>query len=269
MSSVLDLEDPTENGKSKGAKPVKVLPTNRMAMQKQLDTLRAFGAASEPGRRAVTNLEVSKIIGLHQTTVGLAVPFFTDVGLLQKVADGLVPSPEVVDFTHANEWSPETAAHRLAPVIAKSWFATTLLPKLRFGSMTDDAAIHELALVAKAAPAYRGQLDSLLEYMAAAGIVSREANQIRLAKVPQTEQQVEKPSQQTPQEHSQRQATTASIGTSFSGSGAGVVQFNISVKVDMTEFAGWAPDRISAFFSGIAQVLAAKGSIEEGASKRV
>ena len=33
-----------------------------------------------------------------------------------------------------------------------------------------------------------------------------------------------------------------------------MVQFDVSVRVDMKEFAGWKPDRIAAFFSGIAQV---------------
>jgi hypothetical protein len=43
----------------------------------------------------------------------------------------------------------------------------------------------------------------------------------------------------------------------------GVVQFHVSVRVDMAEFAGWEAERISAFFAGIAQVLAAKGSSKE------
>lgn len=43
----------------------------------------------------------------------------------------------------------------------------------------------------------------------------------------------------------------------------GVVQFHVSVKVDMKEFAGWEADRITAFFNGIAQVLAAKSAIEK------
>ena len=33
----------------------------------------------------------------------------------------------------------------------------------------------------------------------------------------------------------------------------------------MAEFAGWQPERISAFFSGVAQVLAAKGNVEKEA----
>ena len=42
----------------------------------------------------------------------------------------------------------------------------------------------------------------------------------------------------------------------------GLVQFAVSVRVDMSELSTWSPDRIAAFFGGIAQVLAAKGKVE-------
>ena len=35
----------------------------------------------------------------------------------------------------------------------------------------------------------------------------------------------------------------------------------------MAEFSNWQPDRISAFFGGIAQVLAAKAAIERNAGE--
>ena len=40
------------------------------------------------------------------------------------------------------------------------------------------------------------------------------------------------------------------------------VEFHVNVRVDMKEFGGWPPERIAAFFNGIAAVLAAKGAIE-------
>lgn len=46
----------------------------------------------------------------------------------------------------------------------------------------------------------------------------------------------------------------------------GVVQFHVSVKVDMAEFAHWQADRIAAFFNGIAAVLAAKGALDRYAT---
>ena len=59
---------------------------------------------------------------------------------------------------------------------------------------------------------------------------------------------------------------TATVATAFATPTEGVVQFHVSVKVDMKEFAGWEPERIASFFSGIAQVLAAKGNVEQSMS---
>jgi hypothetical protein len=56
------------------------------------------------------------------------------------------------------------------------------------------------------------------------------------------------------------------VSTAFVQPTEGVVQFHVSVKVDMNEFASWRPDRITAFFGGIAAVLRAKGKVEEDAS---
>jgi len=56
------------------------------------------------------------------------------------------------------------------------------------------------------------------------------------------------------------------VTTAFATPTEGVVQFHVAVPVDMKEFAGWSPDRITAFFSGIAQVLAAKRTIEKEVS---
>ena len=42
---------------------------------------------------------------------------------------------------------------------------------------------------------------------------------------------------------------------------SGVVQFHVSVKVDMTELTGWSADCINSFFAGIAKVLATQASV--------
>jgi hypothetical protein len=52
--------------------------------------------------------------------------------------------------------------------------------------------------------------------------------------------------------------------TSVLQSTAGGVTFNVDVSVDMAEFATWRPERIQAFFRGIAEVLAAKADVEKG-----
>ena len=37
----------------------------------------------------------------------------------------------------------------------------------------------------------------------------------------------------------------------------------MSVNVTMSEMSGWQADRIAALFAGVAQVLAAKGNVEQ------
>lgn len=62
------------------------------------------------------------------------------------------------------------------------------------------------------------------------------------------------------------QTSRSTISTAFTQQPTeGVVQFHISVRVDMGEFANWRPDRIAAFFGGIATVLAAKAAVEKDA----
>ena len=53
----------------------------------------------------------------------------------------------------------------------------------------------------------------------------------------------------------------------FFGTTEGAVNFNVSVRVDMGEFASWKPERIAAFFNGMAQVLAAKADVEKSGSE--
>jgi hypothetical protein len=42
------------------------------------------------------------------------------------------------------------------------------------------------------------------------------------------------------------------------GSASGAVAFQVSISVDMEEMSRWEPDRIAAFFSGLARVISAK-----------
>jgi hypothetical protein len=258
-----------ESTKSKSHRPTRNLPTNRVALSKQFDLLRAFGAASGPDGNPTTNVDVSKIVGLHQATVGLAVPFFVDVGFLAKVSDGVVPAQEIQDYTASYEWNPETAFQRVAPILRESWFFTRILPKLRYGRLTRKDAITELSMAASAGPTFKGQLDTLIDYLTEAGLVVDDGGQLRLGQ-PGEDQAASNGNgygadiapRNAPNEPDTGSRAQPMV-TSFASPTAGVVKFNISVNVDMTEFAGWSPERITAFFSGVAQVLAAKGKMEE------
>lgn len=254
-----------QSPKGRRARPTKPLPTDRIAFKKQLDILRAYAAASGPAGKSITNDEVGKITKLNASTVSIGNVFFVEMKLLQKSNGGHVPSPEVVAFNRAYEWAPDTASQKLAPAIQDAWFSKILLPRLGFRQMDESEAIAALADEAAAGPEYERQLRLVLDYMEAAGLMQRDGSIIRLTKagaVP-TEAPPERPAAAAAPE---REATPAKapITTAFMQPAEGKVQFHVSVIVDMSEFSTWEASRISAFFGGIAQVLAAKAAIEKG-----
>jgi len=260
MPDALPPEKEKPKLKSKKSRPTKSLPTDRLTLVKQLDILRAYAVASGPAAKAVTNDDVGDIVKIHPGTVSLNNSFFYELGFLQRGDKGYIPAPEVFEFNRAYEWNPEIAPHKLAPIIARSWFGESLMPKLSFRSMTEDDAVANLAEAASAGPEYKSQLRLLLDYMQVAGLIVRDGNQVKLLKTGSLP--IEKPLEEVTSEVKERQQkiTMPSIVASPT---EGSVQFHVSVKVDMKEFAGWEADRITAFFSGIAQVLAAKKAIEK------
>jgi hypothetical protein len=164
------------NTKSSKAKPLKVLPTDRVGFEKQLAVLRGYAAASGPDKRPVSNSDVASIVGIHAGSVSNCNPFFADCGLVVREAGVYRPADEVFEYANSYNWDAGGAAEKLAPVLSATWFADTLFPKLAFRALTKDEAIKFLAEEAKATPNYRDQLSMLLEYLAAAGLVIVEGN---------------------------------------------------------------------------------------------
>ncbi len=249
----------------KRVRPAKTLPTERIQFPKQLDVLRAYAAASGPTGKAVTLKAVADLVKMVESTVSLSNGFFTDTGLITRTAEGVLPSQDVVNYLRAYEWNPETAAQKLAPTLRSTWFGQRLVTKLSFQPMNEGEAIQDLAQEAAAGKEYEKQIITLLDYAEAAGIIVRENETIRLGPTAKDGAGVATASSQESRETvGVGVPRTAAVSTSFTAAPTqGVVQFHVSVKVDMNEFKSWAPDRIAAFFAGIAQVLAAKGQIEQ------
>ena len=255
--------------RKQASRPTKSLPTNRIAFTKQLDILRAYAAAAGPTGKTVRLREVAEIVKMNPDTITMANGFFAEVGFLHRVDGALVPAQEVLSYAQAHQWNADTAAIKLAPLVRESWFGKALMPSLMFGGMEEKAALEKLALEAGASPEYRSQVSMLLDYLQVAGVVVKDGNVIRLNRggvttaAPASE---ERPTPGVPPEPRETPRAPA-LHTTFAQAGAGAVQFQVSFKVDMAEVSGWSPERISAFFAGIAQVLAAKGSIEKEASE--
>lgn len=247
------------------AKPKKDLPTDRIAFQKQLEMLRAYAAASGQSGKAVTNNDVAKITGMTAATVSLANTFFASVGFLKKQDPGYVPSAEVVAFARAYEWDRETATHKLAPLIAASWFAEAILPVLSIRPMAEQDAIAAIADAAAAGTEHAARIRMLLDYLKVGGLIKQEGKQITATPAPSSVASSARAegggSGPIPTPSSARPVVPTTVGQPTEGA----IQFDISVRVRMSEMAAWSPERISAFFSGVAQVLSARGSKEDSA----
>jgi len=246
------------------SKPTKVLPTERIAFGKQLDLLRAYAAASGTAGKPVTNKEVADFMKMADTTASTANTFFCALGFLQRTENGFVPNADVTNFSRAWDWKPENASHELAPSVRASWFGELLLPKLAFGPIEEDEALARLAQASAAGPEHRNPLRLCLDYMEAANLIVRDGSIIRLNRnAPQSQPEIP-PAQQeaVPTDRIVRGGTQGALSTSFEQQGGDVVRFNIAVNVDLAEMRDWPPERIAAFFAGIAQVLAAKGGLE-------
>lgn len=169
-----------DSTKSTKAKPIKVMPTDRLGFEKQLGVLRGYAAASGAERKAVSNKDVGSIVQVHENTVSICNPFLQDVGLLTKEGQKNRPSDEVADYAQAYEWDSEKAAHKLAPIFRKAWFGTALIPKLTFRALAKDEAITFLANEAKAPKEYKTNLEIVIEYLRAAGVVQSDGSTITL-----------------------------------------------------------------------------------------
>lgn len=259
---------------AEAGKPNKALPTVRIAFAKQLDLLRAYAAASGPSARMVNLKDVAEIVQMSATTIPLANPFFVDVKfVIRTEGQGMTPATELLDYAHAYEWDKDTAAYKLGPLLAKTWFWEALQPRLSYQELSDDQAVTLLAEKSTAGPSYKSQLRLILDYLEAAGLVRRENGMVKMVKGQTAASQPAAPSDsKTEQEPIETAKGTplprTAVATNFAQTKQGVVQFDISVHVDMAEFKGWQPARIAAFFNGIAQVLSAKGMVEQESGTR-
>src|SRR3984893_203978 len=215
-------------------KPNKALPTVRIAFAKQLDLLRAYAAASGPTSRIVHLKDVAEIVQMSPTTIPLANPFFVDVRFVQRTeGQGMTPATELLEYAHAYEWDKETAAYKLAPLLAKTWFWDALLPRLSYQELSDDQAVTLLAEKSASGPPYKSQLRLILDYLEASGMVKRENGMVKMVKggapavsMPSTELD------NVPASRSEvKNASTGSVVTTNFNQKQGAVSFDISVRI--------------------------------------
>lgn len=240
------------------SEPQEVLPTDRVAFEKQLRFLLAYAAASDNGQKPVSNEDVAKLVEMNASTVSLANTFFLKMGFLTRSGREYLPSREVLEYKLAQEWDPEGSPQKLAPLVERAWFTQTLKPKLQMRPVDESEAIADLAQKAMVTPDYRPQLRTLINYMITTGLVRKEGDRLfwvrRPHEMPAPERTIDSPVERP----SGPQIGPAQPAPPVAGSGQGSINFSVNISVNMTEMASWPADRIQAFFSGLAAVLAAK-----------
>jgi hypothetical protein len=257
--------DPPQDRKSK-SQPSRRLPTDRIKFQKQLDIVRAYGIRSQNGSRTTNYKEVADDVAIHPNTASLMVGFLVDNGFLDRIGSETMPSRPVLDFVQAYNWSPDSASRKLAPLIKKSWFGEILLRKLAFRALQEDDAVSELASFIGADREHKPQIVMLIDYAVASGLVKREGSQLSLGDealgVGAFQSPEAEPKKITAEEPKITNQQQGGVATGFMTT-EGAVQFHVDIRVTMKEMATWSPDRITAFFGGLAQVLAAKKGAEQ------
>lgn len=246
------------------------LPSDRIAYPKQLEILRAFAVAAADNGGSASNEQVGKLVRMAHTTVALATPFLVDAGLLTRTERGrLRPSEAVIEYSRAIQWTPDRAGHHLAPIITRSWFGQVILPRVSVNDRDQEEILAALSSAAEATTEHRQQLATVIEFAILSGVVERQGSQLRAGRAEGQLQTDRNGSTPKPEEDA-----TPDVGTNRPGVRTGFthdptdgyVEFHVDVKIRTAEFANWRPERISAFFGGIAQMLAAKGRIEEDSS---
>ena len=176
----------------------KTLPTDRITLDKQIETVRAYAAVfAANGGLPVTNDQAGEIVGLSGSTISQTNGFFNDIGIVARSEDGngFVPSAEVIEYNNACQWDLTEARAKLRPLFERTWFYRCLVPRLQLAPQSQAICLSLLAGESKAQTEHNERLLNLIGFLEAAGIVSVSGGNISLL------QQKSLPAQQKPEEH--------------------------------------------------------------------
>jgi hypothetical protein len=164
----------TQNVRRERTNLCKVLPTDRIAFERQVEILRAYAACYEAnGGKPVSNAQAGETLTpkFSASTLGVAVPFFTDISLLTRNEGEFVPSPEIVEWNQALALSPSEAKRKIRPLFEGTWFYKLLAPRLRLSPQSVKDCVGILAVEAKAEEGHLERVEPLIKFLELAGIV--------------------------------------------------------------------------------------------------
>ena len=160
----------------------RVLPTDRVAFEKQKELLRAFAAEyTANGGLPVTNEKAGEIVSLSGSTISQTNGFFCDIELVKRAEQGgFVPVPEVIAYNNACQWDETEARAKLRPIFEKTWFYRCLIPRLHIAPQTKAICLSILAGESKAQPEHNERLVCLINFLELAGIISEVGGMVSL-----------------------------------------------------------------------------------------
>jgi hypothetical protein len=169
----------------KRAQPTKVLPTDRLTLERQIAVVAAFAAVSESkDSKPVTNDEAGAVVQptkMAGTTIGMTNAFFCAIGLLTRQDNGSFSvAPEVMAFFKAQHGlSPESAPEKLRPIFEKQWFFQALGPRLKLGAQDIQTVIKVLGEASGAGKDHLRRVELLVEFICYVGLARRDGSQLR------------------------------------------------------------------------------------------
>ena len=173
-------ESAAKVGNVRALRPTPHSQRTRIAFSKQLDILRAFGAASEPDGHPMNNADVAGMVGLTAGTVSMINGFF--LRIFNCCSEQEMVYVRVLRCSRYNRTrrNAETAPRQLAPAIQRSWFAQAFMPKLRFKAISEDEAVRHWHRQPQQDRITAARSRRYLNISQVCGIVARENGQIRL-----------------------------------------------------------------------------------------
>jgi hypothetical protein len=166
---------PDQKTKREKSPLVKVLPTDRIAFDRQVEILKAYAACFESnGGKPVSNEDAGNTLTpkFSAATLNVAVPFFTDIGLLTRNEGKFIPSDALLAYNHAVAFSESEAKRKIRPLFENTWFYRLLAPRLRLANQSVGDCVGVLAVDAKAEQEHVERIAHLLKFLEFAGIVA-------------------------------------------------------------------------------------------------